>query len=264
MLVFAHRGYSAYYPENTMLAFQKAYEVGVAGIELDVQMTKDGVLVITHDEQCQRCMGDARFVKDLTFEELSKLNAGASFKYDLSFLLEHLGSQEKVDAFFEQEAYQAVPTLEQYLAWAKDKNLVTNIELKTGVFAYHGIEPKAIDLVKAYGLEDKVIFSSFNHYTMTRVKALDPQMKCGLLTMASLVDAGTYCKNLGMEAYHPFFPTLNVELCKNLMQEGIELNIYTVNQLEHLSLLLDFPIHIVMTNYPEAFMRFLESKGKLG
>ena len=73
MKVYAHRGYSGKYPENTMLSFQKAAETGCDGIELDVQTTKDGVLVVIHDEAIDRTTDGTGLVKDYTYEELVSL-----------------------------------------------------------------------------------------------------------------------------------------------------------------------------------------------
>ena len=79
MKVMAHRGYSGKYPENTMLAFQKAVEVGCDGIELDVQLTRDGVLVIIHDERIDRTTDGTGSVKDYTYEECNRVSAHTNF-----------------------------------------------------------------------------------------------------------------------------------------------------------------------------------------
>ena len=113
---FGHRGYSGNYPENTMLAFQKAIEVGAAGIELDVQFSKDGQLVVIHDETLDRTTTGSGRVKDYSLEELKSLDA--SFK------------------FTGQYGVNPIPTLDEVLSFMADKDAVTNIELKTGVYEY--------------------------------------------------------------------------------------------------------------------------------
>jgi glycerophosphoryl diester phosphodiesterase len=75
MKVMAHRGYSGKYPENTMLAFEEAAKTGADGIELDVQLTKDGQVVVIHDERIDRTTDGSGWVKDYTYEELKKFNA---------------------------------------------------------------------------------------------------------------------------------------------------------------------------------------------
>ena len=111
--IYAHRGYSGFYPENTMLAFQKAWEAGSDGIELDVQLTKDGELVVIHDETLDRTTDHTGRVCDYTLEELKTCNAAAKSSYANTFM--------------------TIPTFEEYCAWAATTNLVTNIEIKSSV-----------------------------------------------------------------------------------------------------------------------------------
>ena len=110
---FAHRGFSGKYPENTMLAFQKAYEAGADGIELDVQLTKDGQVVVIHDEKVDRTTNGTGLVRDYTLEELRKLDASYIYTGEMGF--------------------NPIPTFEEYCAWVAGTDLVTNIELKTGI-----------------------------------------------------------------------------------------------------------------------------------
>ena len=113
MKVMAHRGYSGAYPENTMLAFRNA-EGKADAIELDVQLTKDGYVVVIHDERIDRVTDGEGFVRDYDLKDLQKFNA-AKNKSDVS-------------------KFEYIPTFEEYCAWVKNTNLETNIELKTGVF----------------------------------------------------------------------------------------------------------------------------------
>ena len=122
MKVYAHRGYSGKYPENTMLAFRKAAETGCDGIELDVQLTKDGKIVVIHDETVDRTTTGTGRVKDYTYEELIKLDAAKLFGGKYGFC--------------------PIPSFEEYCQWAAGQDLVTNIEIKTGVYYYEGLEEK--------------------------------------------------------------------------------------------------------------------------
>ena len=158
---FAHRGFSGQYPENTMLAFKKAWEAGADGIELDVQMTKDGQVVVIHDEKVDRTTNGSGNVRDLTLAELRKLDASYIYTGKMGV--------------------NPVPTFEEYCAWVAGTDLVTNIELKTGVYPYPGIEAKVWELIQKYHLENKVIISSFNHYSILRMKELAPELPYGLL-----------------------------------------------------------------------------------
>ncbi|MFL2105739.1 glycerophosphodiester phosphodiesterase [Desemzia sp. FAM 23991] len=230
-LNFAHRGFSGKYPENTMLAFQKAFEIGIDGIELDIQLTKDQELVVIHDTTVNRTTNGKGYVKDMTLNDIRQLNAANKFT--------NISKKE------------LIPTLEEYLEWARDKQLVTNIELKTNVFEYPGIEEKVVDLVQKYNVKDSILFSSFNHYTIQKIKELDPKLKCGLLSADWIVDFGKYTRDLGVECVHPgFFMLQNSSVLENIKDNHLEINTWTVNQEEHMRPLIEAGVTSIITNYP--------------
>ena len=228
--LFGHRGYSGKYPENTLLAFQKAIEAGADGIELDVQFSKDGKLVVIHDETLDRTTTGKGRVKDYTLEELRTFDA--SFK------------------FAGQYGFNPIPTLCEVLSYMADKDACTNIELKTGVFEYEGIEEAVMNCVRKYDLSDKVIISSFNHYSVLRMRKLAPELKCGLLTDCWLINAGKYVHELGVPCYHPAFRNLTPEITAEIKQYGLEINTWTVNEEEDFRNLEKLGIDIAIGNYP--------------
>ena len=142
--IFAHRGASGYAPENTMDAFKLAVKQGAEGIELDVQLSKDGIPVVIHDETIDRVTNGHGYVKDYTLEELKNFTI--------------------MKGKYQEYEHSKIPTLEEVLVYAKKENLTVNIELKTGIYWYPEIEEKTVDLVKKTKMEDLVIYSSFNHY----------------------------------------------------------------------------------------------------
>ena len=237
---FAHRGFSGKYPENTMLAFQKAVETrGCDGIELDVHLIKDGELVIIHDERIDRtCVNGSGFVKDFTYEELKQ--------FDVSF------------KFAGQCEPQHIPTLREYFELVKDKDIVTNIELKTGIFDYPTIEEKVWALIQEYDLKDKIIISSFNHLSVMRMKALCPDIKCGLLTESWLIEPGHYVKKCGVECYHPIFCSLDQETVAEVKSQGIEINTWTVNEEEHIRNMIRLGVDSVIGNFPDRITKVRE------
>lgn len=160
--VFAHRGFSGKYPENTMLAFEKAVELGVDGIELDVHLSKDGEMVIIHDEKVDRTCNGTGKVKDLTLAELRELDASAMFAG--------------------QFGINRIPTLEEYMEHVRDLPLITNIELKTNIYEYEGLLEKVHGIIRQYQYEDRVIISSFNHYSVVKMMKIAPELKYGLLS----------------------------------------------------------------------------------
>ena len=228
---FGHRGCSGNYPENTMLAFQKAIEAGADGIELDVQFSKDGRLVIIHDETLDRTTTGKGLVKNHTLEELKSLDA--SYK------------------FAGQYGVNQIPTLCEVLDYMSDKDAVTNIELKTGIFEYEGIEEAVLNCVRKHNVSDKVIISSFNHYSILRMRELAPDLKCGLLTDCWLINAGKYVHDLNIPCYHPAFRNLTPEITKEIKQYGLEINTWTVNTLEDFKNLESLGIDIAIGNYPD-------------
>lgn len=228
--IFAHRGYSGKYPENTMLAFEKAIEVGVDGIELDVQLTKDGEIVIIHDETIDRTTDGSGYVVDYTYEELSKFNANYKFK---------------------EMGFNKIPTLREYFELVKNLEIVTNIELKTGINQYLGIEEKVLKLIREYNLEKRVIISSFNHFSVMKMKKLAPDLKYGFLSEDWIIDAGKYTASHGVQCYHPRFNNLIPEVIEELKKYNLEINTWTVNEEKDMRYLYSKEIDVIITNYPE-------------
>ncbi|WP_077612668.1 glycerophosphodiester phosphodiesterase [Clostridium sp. Marseille-P2415] len=272
MKVFAHRGYSGKYPENTMLAFKKAAETGCDGIELDVQLTKDGTVVVIHDERIDRTTDGTGFVKDFTYEELKTYHAGAicgdKVERKTSFNLEFVNQLDMqaypLDSLVYKYGFQPIPAFEEYCIWARDQELITNVEIKTGVYYYEGLEEKTLELVRKYGLEKKVIFSSFNHVSLIRLKELAPEMECGaLLDHRGLGNAGYYCDRYHFECYHPGVEGLTKEHVANCREYGIKVNVWTVNDMPALERIYEWGCEGVITNFPEDCMRWIEGKNAL-
>lgn len=237
--ILAHRGYSKCYPENTMLAFKKAATFPIAGFELDVHLTKDGVPVICHDEDIARTSNGKGLTKDMTFEELK----GYSFSNGMTF--EDIPVEDL-----------SMPSLEEFFDWFAQGRLIVNIELKTNIFTYPGIEEKLVDMVKAYGLEKRVIFSSFNHHTIERVQGLS-SIPCGFLNDSGLLKPGAYCKERGVAYYHPNYLSLEAEDFDDLKAHGIGLNPYTVDDEKVMRYLKDKGATYIITNDVEKACRVL-------
>ncbi len=235
--IFAHRGFSGKYPENTMLAFEKAVEIGVDGIELDVHLTKDGEIVIIHDEDIKRTCDGEGLVKDMTLEELKKFDASAAFRGVYGFC--------------------GIPTLREYFELVKDTDIITNIELKTGVYEYEGIERKVTDLIKEFGLEDKIIFSSFNHFTVKRCEKIAPEIKRGFLTGDWLVDFGKYTRERNVQCCHPWHITLSKEVIDEMHSAGCEINTWTVNEYEDIERLAEWGVDSLIGNFPDRMIEKL-------
>ncbi len=235
--IFAHRGFSGKYPENTMLAFEKAVEIGVDGIELDVHLTKDNELVIIHDEDIRRTCDGEGLVKDMTLSELKKFDASATFRGVYGFC--------------------GIPTLREYFELVKDTNIITNIELKTGVYEYRTIEQRVIDMIREFGLEEKIILSSFNHFTIMRCKDIAPEIKRGFLSGDWLVDFGKYTSEKDVHCCHPWHITLSEENVEEMHNAGCEINTWTVNEYEDIVRLADMGVDSLIGNFPDRMIEKL-------
>jgi len=199
---FAHRGYCAKYPENTLLSFAKALETGCDGIELDTHLSADGAVVVCHDEAVDRTTNGKGLIKDMTLAQLKALDAGRG---------------------------ERIPTLDEYFDLVEKTPVVTNIELKNSVFRYEGMEEKVIAMIRKRGLENRIIFSSFNHYSILQCKALAPEIRCGFLVWSWIIDVGAYTKSHGVEGIPPEYNSLTDAAIAEIQGRGVDLNPYTVD-----------------------------------
>ncbi len=238
---YGHRGFSGKYPENTMLAFEKALEVGCEGIEFDVHLTRDGELVIIHDETIDRTSDRTGWVKDMTYDELCK----ADFSYQ----------------YAGQVGFQRIPTLREYFELVQNRDIRSNIELKTGVCEYPGIEQAVCGLIRAYHMEDRVIISSFNHNSILRMKELAPELPCGFLSETWILDPGQYVSSHAVEAYHPQFYMLTDRETANLKAHGVQLNAWTVNEAEDINRMIDLEVDGIISNFPDRVAAILSERG---
>lgn len=225
MIKLAHRGYSAKYPENTMVAFQKAYEEGFDGVETDVQMTKDGQLVLIHDEKINRTSTGIGYVKDYTFKELRQLN----FNY-------------KFDGFYE------IPTLQELLTFIKGKDFLVNIEIKTDVIEYENIERKVIEMVHDMQLESQILYSSFHLESVIRLKNLDSQAYVGYLMEYNYNKKRKQLDEYHITAFHPRYNYLNQERVADLKKHHIQIATWTVPTFKEYQRLKELGVDIIISN----------------
>ncbi len=230
-LVWAHRGASGYAPENTLEAFQKAIELKADGIELDVQMSRDGQLVIIHDETLHRVSDVKGWVKDFTCEELKQLN---------------------VNKKFPEYGVVKIPTLEEVYHLMKDTQLTINVEIKNGIIFYPDIEERVMELTRNMGMEEHVIYSSFNHYSVMKLKRLDHCVKTGFLYEDGYLDMPEYASRYHVEALHPAIYNLQYpNFIKDCKERNIAIRPWTVNEIEEMRMLCEYGIDAMITNYPD-------------
>lgn len=230
--IFAHRGASAYAPENTLEAFRMAADMKADGVELDVHICRSGELVVTHDETIERVSNGEGWVKDMTLSELKRLHFNKTHP-------------EFPDA--------RIPTLQEVFQLLEPTGLRINIELKNSLIDYPELEKKTIELAAKEGMLDRVLFSSFSHRSMLRIKEMDPKLYCGLLYDASLIRPWAYAVALGMDAIHPNFSEVITPggSCVAAHRAGIQINTWTVNTEEDLRAVLAEGADTLITNYPD-------------
>lgn len=234
---YAHRGASGYYPENTLISFEKAIGMGCGGIETDLHLTKDGVLVLIHDEKISRTTNGTGWVKDYSYKKLSKLDAGSWLSKEF--------------------CGERIPTAEELICLVKDKDIIINFELKNGIVPYEGMEEKTIDLIHKYNMQHKVILSSFNHYSMARCREISEGIKTGVLYEEGLYKPYNYAKTAGANAIHPNYQVINEEIVKESKAAGIDVNIYTVNDEKHMRHFVNMKVDGIITNYPDKLHKVL-------
>ncbi|MFC4354045.1 glycerophosphodiester phosphodiesterase [Chryseomicrobium palamuruense] len=234
MKIFAHRGCSGDYPENTLAAFRAARELPIEGIELDVHLSRDGELMVIHDESVDRTTDGSGFVKDMMSEELRMLDAGIW----------------KGEAF----ANERIPFLSEVLELFKDTTHVVNIELKSDIFPYEGMADRVLRLVDTFQMRDRVILSSFDHETIAYVAKIYPDVETAALTMEVLMDVPAYLKRLGVSSAHVFFPTAFRRMGHELKAANYPVRAYTVNEVAYADMLRKVGIDAIFTDYPERFL----------
>lgn len=198
MKIWAHRGCSQRYPENTITAFAKALKIdGLTGIELDIQMTKDEEIVVIHDERVDRTTSWTGYVKDFTYLQLRQLaiETGSSQKEKVPSIVEVLDLvQEKMEAGF-----------------------LLNIELKNGNIPYEKMEDKILDLIAARNLQEQVVYSTFHTESLKKIRDLEPKASVGILDtkVSDCLYKKRWCFGNGAIEYvqtalHPFWKGMDL------------------------------------------------------
>lgn len=203
--IFAHRGYSKLYPENTMIAFKKAYVFGAEGIELDVHMTKDHHIIIIHDDDLKRTTNMSGKVKDMTLKEVQQAKI------------------KRADQLFEE-----VPTLVTFFEWIQSTPLLINIEIK-GIT--NGIlEEKLVQLIHHYELSNRVVISSFNETSLEIIHNIDPELETAYLYDSFKKSHHRKIELSHIHSLHPNHKKLFSADLRNLLKQNTKLRLYTVNQ----------------------------------
>jgi glycerophosphoryl diester phosphodiesterase len=231
MLLIAHRGASGYAPENTMAAFRLALEMGATAMELDVHLTKDGEIVVTHDDDLKRVGKVKKRVRDLAFSELGKVDVGSWF-----------------DPCFSTER---IPRLSEVYDLCEGKAEL-HVELKHGSAKYPGIEQKVAELIERRGAWKTTLISSFDHKALFNMRALDARARIGyLLGLTGMKKAYAEMDQLKAESLNMSARQADAKKVKDCLARGLRTLVYTVNTRKELGRLDKLGVDGVFTNFPE-------------
>ncbi len=231
-LVIAHRGSSGIRPENTMPAFALAIDQRADMIETDLHRTRDGAIVITHDEDLTGLGGHGE-IADATLADLRCLDAGGG---------------------------ERVPTLDEVLD-GFGARVAFNLELKRGTMGpYDGLEEAALAAVDTRGLQQRTLFSSFYDPVLARVRALAPAARVGLLLSRRYPQHGVArAQALGAEALHPEALLVDAALVEAAHAAGLAVYVFTVDDPGEMRRLLAFGVDGLFTNHPERMRQIVDA-----
>lgn len=232
LYIIAHRGASGYAPENTNSAFKRAIEQNVDSIEIDVRMTKDNVPIVCHDATINRTSDGDGFIHELTTSEIKKYDFGSW--YSPKFKGENIS------------------TLEEVLILIQNKPTNINIEIKNGPVIPKNMEEKIVELVDKYKLNERVLYSSFDHVSLERLYKLDPKSKFAFIFHINLLHLFDYIDRCEMDLFsiqlNHFYITN--EIVQQAHKRNIKVNAYTVNDKIYAKKYSDMGVDGLITNYP--------------
>lgn len=238
--IWAHRGASAYAPENTLPAFELAERQGADGVELDVHLSADGELVVIHDETVDRTSDGTGAVSELSLESLRELDFSNG-----------------------RPGYAGVsiPTLAEVFELVRPSRMLVNVELKTNPNFQPGIESAVVAAVEQAGMADRVLLSSFNHLTLKTVQQIAPHLPVALLFDEIMYLPWEYAREFGAVAINPAYSYLQVNGAVELAHAaGIRINPWTIDNPQHLAWALELGVDAVITNTPDVAVALREQR----
>ncbi len=236
--VTAHRGFSKVAPENTMPAFQAAVDCGADFIELDVQLTADGQLVVIHDDKLDRTTNGKGLVARRTYEELRTLSAGSWFKGE--------GEFDDVE----------IPLFSDVLELVSD-HIMLNIEIKRSGEPKKTAE-KVVELVEEYGLVHSCYITSFSYPALKKVKQLNPKIKTAFI--ANLATATSYAQLPYIDAVSMNYLFVNQAVVNSAHHHGKRIFVWTVNRQSEMKKMMALGVDNIITDRPDRALELVNSK----
>jgi glycerophosphoryl diester phosphodiesterase len=231
----AHRGSSGSYPENTRVAIEKAIESGVEMVEVDCQLSKDGHVVVIHDERLERTARAKGFVRAKTLKELKKLDLGAWFKKSFKG--------------------ERILTLEEVLG-ILDGRVDVNLDIKWDKQGALGIELKLLFILSHYGYLERSVFSSFDARVLRRLRELAPEARIGILHGAAVKENPfQLAREIGAESVHIQKELATPPLLERAAQLGLKTLVWTVNEVAEMEKFLALGVDGLFSDFPEKFWK---------
>lgn len=237
-LIMAHRGASAYAPENTLSSFKKAVQMGADGIELDVQLSRDGHLVVIHDTSVNRTSNGKGRVRLLTLNQLKSFDFGSWFSDE-----------------FKNEP---ICTLEEVFSYLRDWDGLINVEIKKEFLQIAPIERKVADLIEKFDRQNSTIISSFSALSLIKIKRINKALKTGILYSSSEKKPIIYAKFLNADAIHPWYQNVSEDMRKSATHKNIKINTYTVDNPAEIKKLANLGVDGIITNVPDVALKVLK------
>ena len=239
-MIFGHRGSCANAPENTLPSFELAVQQKADAIELDAKLSKDGIVVVIHDQTVDRTTTGSGKVNELTLEALKELDAGLFF-----------GNEFKGTT---------IPTLDEVFE-SVGRRVIVNVELTNYKSRHDSLVEKVAEVVKNHQMEKRVIFSSFFPSNLVKAQALLPQVPYALLCLPGvmgLIARSRLSRHYSPKIIHPFLSDTNQHYVDNEHNAGRRVHVWTVNADDDLKRLFKFGVDGIFTDDPINARRILE------
>ena len=231
----AHRGASGSCPENTRVAFEKALESGVDMIEVDCQLSKDGHVVVFHDEGLSRIAGVKGLVRGKSLKQLKKLDVGIRFKKS-----------------FKGERILALEEVLEIVAGHAD----LNVDIKPAPRGPLGIELKILFILSHYGYLERTVLSSFDYRSLRRVRELAPEARVGLLYRDGMRENPfEVAGEIGAFSLHIEKDIAAPAILERARKSGLKTFVWTVNEVAEMERFLSLGAHGLISDFPERFWK---------